>query len=123
VFARGRGGAGDLSWWESLSFSAVYLTSDIRQRDDLPNFMEHDKIIFLRNFFFRAFVIGLAIALLYFIITYAFWHTWASWANHLFKIEEKEFGRLVLLFFLQIRIVIVFLFLVPALALHWMAKR
>jgi hypothetical protein len=85
--------------------------------------MERDIMILLRNLFFRAFIIGVAIALFYFILTYAFWHTWASWANHMFKIGEKEFGRLVLLFFLQIRIVIVFLFLVPTLALHWMAKR
>jgi hypothetical protein len=85
--------------------------------------MERDKIIFLRNLFFRAFVIGVGFALFYFILTYAFWHTWASWANHLFKIGEKQFGNLVLLFFLEIRIVIVFLFLVPTLALHWMTRK
>ena len=85
--------------------------------------MEHEKIIFLRNFFFRAFVIGVAFALLYFIVACAFWNTWATWIAYWFKVDEKEFGRLVLLFFTQIRIVIVFLFLVPALALHWMAKK
>jgi preprotein translocase subunit SecG len=29
----------------------------------------------------------------------------------------------VLLFFLELRVVLVFLFLVPALALHWMARK
>ena len=85
--------------------------------------MEREKIIFFRNFFFRAFVIGVVFALVFFILTYAFWDTWAAWVVHLFKVDEKEFGRVVLLFFLQVRIVIVFLFLVPALALHWMAKK
>jgi hypothetical protein len=85
--------------------------------------MEYEKIIFFRNFFFRAFVIGLAFALFYLIATYLFWDTGVSWATHFFKIEEKEFGRLVLLFFLELRVVLVFLFLVPALALHWMARK
>jgi hypothetical protein len=85
--------------------------------------MEYERIIFFRNFFFRAFVIGLAFALFYLIATYLFWDTGVSWATHFFKIEEKEFGRLVLLFFLELRVVLVFLFLVPALALHWMARK
>jgi len=85
--------------------------------------MEYEKIIFLRNFFFRAFIIGLALALFYFIATFLFWNTAVSWTTHLFKIDEREFGRLALMFFLELRVVIVFFFLVPALALHWMARR
>ena len=85
--------------------------------------MDRDKIIFFRNFFFAAFIIGLACALFYFGATLLFWEAGASWATHFFKIDEKEFGRLVLLFFIQLRIVLVFLFLVPALAFHWMARK
>jgi glucan phosphoethanolaminetransferase (alkaline phosphatase superfamily) len=85
--------------------------------------MEHDKIIFFRNFLFRAFVIGVALGMFYFILTYAFWTTWASWVASFFKVDEKEFGRLMLVFFMSLRILLVFLFLVPALALHWMARK
>jgi len=85
--------------------------------------MEYEKIIFFRNFFFRAFVIAIAFALFYFIATCLFWNTGVSWATHFFKIDEKEFGRLVLLFFMELRVVVVFLFLVPTLALHWMARK
>jgi hypothetical protein len=85
--------------------------------------MDREKIIFFRNFFFRAFIIGVAFGLVHVIATYAFWNTWASWTASWFKVDEKEFSRLVLLFFMQLRIIIVFLFLVPALALHWMAKK
>ena len=85
--------------------------------------MEPEKIIFLRNFFFRAFIIGVAFALFFLIVTYAFWNTWASWVTSWTKVDEKDLGRLVLFFFVQLRIVIVFLFLVPALALHWMARK
>ncbi len=85
--------------------------------------MEHKKIIFFRNFFLRAFIIGVAFALFYFIATCVFWNTGVAWATHFFKIDEREFGRLVLLFFIELRVVLVFLFLVPALALHWMARK
>ena len=85
--------------------------------------MEREKIIFFRNFFFAAFVIGLVFALFYFAATTLLWDTAVSWATEFFKIDEKEFGRLVLLFFIQLRVVLVFFFLVPALALHWMARK
>jgi len=85
--------------------------------------MEREKIIFFRNFFFRAFVIGLAFALFYFVATFVFWDTGVFWTTHFFKIDEREFGRLVLMFFLELRVVIVFFFLVPALALHWSAQK
>jgi len=85
--------------------------------------MERDKIIFFRNFFFGAFIIGLLFALFYFGTTMLLWNTALAWATHLFKIDEKEFGRLVLHFFIELRVVLVFFFLVPALALHWMARK
>ena len=85
--------------------------------------MEHETIIFFRNFFLRAFIIGVAFALFYLIATCVLWNTGVSWATHFFKIDEREFGRLVLLFFIELRVVLVFLFLVPALALHWMARK
>jgi len=85
--------------------------------------MDRDKIIFFRNFFFTAFIIGLLFALFYLGATFLFWNTGADWAAHLFKIDEKEFGRLVLLFFIQLRVLLVFFFLVPALALHWIVRK
>jgi hypothetical protein len=85
--------------------------------------MEYERITFFRNFFFRAFVIGVVFALFYFTVTYLFWDTWASWATHFFKTDEKELGRLVFMFSMELRVVLVFLFLVPALALHWMAGK
>ena len=85
--------------------------------------MDREKIIFFRNFFFCGFVIGLVFALFYFAATILLWDTAVSWARHLFKIDENEFGKLALRFFIELRVVIVFFFLVPALALHWMARK
>ena len=85
--------------------------------------MEREKIIFLRNFFLRAFIIGAAFGLFYFLVMFAFGNTAAHLTTWLFNIDEREFGRLALMFFLELRIVLVFLFLVPALALHWMVSK
>jgi hypothetical protein len=85
--------------------------------------MEREKIIFLRNFFLRAFVVGILFALFYWIATLALWHTYTPWLTERFKLGENEVGALTLNFFANVRIVIVFFFLVPALALHWSAKK
>ena len=85
--------------------------------------MDRARIIFFRNFFYAAFVIGIIFVLFYFAATLLFWNTATSWATQLCKVDEKEFGNLVLLFFIQLRIVAVFFFLVPALALHWIVRK
>jgi uncharacterized membrane protein YphA (DoxX/SURF4 family) len=61
-------------------------------------------------------------AVLLFVATFTFWNTWAGWVEHLFNVDEKELGKVVLVFFTHVRLVLVFLFLAPALALHWSAK-
>jgi hypothetical protein len=85
--------------------------------------MEREKIIFLRNVFFRAFVVGVLVTLFLLIMTLALWNTWAGWVVHLFAVDEKDLGRIVLEFFTHIRIVLVYFFVVPAIALHWTAKK
>jgi len=85
--------------------------------------MEREKIIFFRNFFLRAFALGILFAVFYWIATVALWHTYAPWLMEQFKLDEKELAALTLNFFANVRIVIVFFFLVPALALHWSAKK
>jgi hypothetical protein len=85
--------------------------------------MEREKIVFLRNLFLRAFVVGVLFAFFYWIATLVLWHAYAPWIGERFKLDEKELGALTLNFFANVRIVIVFFFLVPALALHWSAKK
>lgn len=85
--------------------------------------MEREKIIFFRNIFLRAFAIGILFAVFYWIATLVLWHAYAPWLMEQFKLDEKELAALTLNFFANVRIVIVFFFLVPALALHWSAKK
>jgi hypothetical protein len=65
--------------------------------------MERDKIIFLRNFFFRAFVVGALFAIVFLVMTLALWNMWAGWVARLFVVDEKDLGRIVLEFFTHLR--------------------
>lgn len=85
--------------------------------------MERERIIFFRNLFIRAFAVGVLFALFYWIATLVLWHAYSPWLTESFKMDEKELAALTLNFFANVRIVIVFFFLVPALALHWSAKK
>ena len=85
--------------------------------------MDREKIIFFRNLLLRAFVIGVGFVLLIFAATTLLWDTFAGWMRHLFLVDEKELGRVLLGFFANARLILVFLFLTPALALHWTARK
>ncbi len=85
--------------------------------------MDRTQILFFRNLFLRAVVVSIALALLLFGATFALWDTGAALMLSLFKVSEADFGRLVVHFFANVRLVVVFLFLAPALALHWTARK
>lgn len=84
--------------------------------------METEKIIFFRNLLFRCLIIGVLFAIFFGVLTMTLWDTWVGMVERFFKVDEKELRELTLTFFLNVRIVLVFLFLVPALALHGMVK-
>ncbi len=84
--------------------------------------METEKILFLRNFLFRTFLIGLVIAIVLGLVTIAFWHSLVPWAAGLIGIQPAEVRELTIVFFMDIRIILIFFMLTPALGLHWMYK-
>ena len=81
--------------------------------------MNRELIILWRNVLLRTFIVGVLIAILLFLATMLLWNTAAAWVQYLFAVDQRALGRIVLQFFLQIRIVLLFFFLAPALALHW----
>ena len=85
--------------------------------------MENEKIVFFRNFLLRTLLIGVLFAILTFVLLVAFRNTWEMWVAKIFGTEEKELGKIVLNFFMNVRLVLVFLILSPAIALHWMVKK
>ena len=84
--------------------------------------MEKQQLLFFRNLLLRAFVVGAVFAVLYFILTISFWDTWVSLLEKMFKLDEKDTARAVIAGFTLIRLILVFLMLVPAIALHWTSK-
>ena len=84
--------------------------------------METDKILFLRNFLFKTFLVGLVLAVILFIGMIALRGVWLSVAMSLFHLEEPEINEAIFAFILDVRLVLLFFILAPALALHWMVK-
>ncbi len=85
--------------------------------------MEKEKMIFLRNFLFRTFLVGVAFGIFYFTVSIIFWgSSLLLWIENMFKVSESDIGNLTLLFFTIARFVLVFLILAPCIALHWMIK-
>ena len=58
--------------------------------------MEREKIIFFRNFFLRAFAVGVLFALFYWVVTLTLWNSYAPWLTQWFKVDEKELSALTL---------------------------
>ena len=85
--------------------------------------MEREKIIFFRNFLFRTFFIGVLFAIFIFIIALAFKNSWEIWTAKLFGMEKDEIGGILFSFLMNVRLVLLFLILSPAIALHWMLKK
>ena len=83
--------------------------------------MEKQQVIFFRNLLLRVFVVGVTFGLFYLILTISFWDTWVS-VFGMWKIEEKDAAMLMAASFTLLRIILVFLVLVPAVALHWTSK-
>ena len=85
--------------------------------------MEKEKIIFLRNFLLRTFFIGILFAILILIIAVIFKNSWEIWAAKIFGMEKDDVGEIFFSFFMNVRLVLLFLILSPAVALHWMSKK
>jgi hypothetical protein len=81
--------------------------------------MNRELIILCRNVLLRSFVVGIVLAILLFLATIPLWNTAAGWVQYFFQLDQRALGRIVLQFFLNVRIVLLFFFLAPALALHW----
>ena len=84
--------------------------------------MDTTEILFYRNFLFRCLLVRLGIAILLIGATIALRDTWMPLAAGFFRLEEAEVSEQVLGTLLNIRLILLFFFLTPALALHWMAK-
>jgi len=61
-------------------------------------------------------------AILLAIATFGLRDIFMSMATSISRIEEAEVNELILAFFLNVRLVLLFFILAPAVAIHWMIK-
>lgn len=85
--------------------------------------MDTTQLIYLRNLFFKAFLIGLVAFFILLIGTALLWEQWSFLILEIFKVDEPTLGKMVVNSFLNSRMIIIFLFLVPAIALHLVIKK
>ena len=84
--------------------------------------MEKQNLILIRDFLFKSFIVGILFAILLFVMTTIFWDFASSVIYSKFTVSQKELGELVVNSFLHLRLFLVFIFLVPAISLHWVIK-
>ena len=77
-----------------------------------------------RNVLLRAFMIGVAIAILYAIAAVLGWETWSSLFSDRWHLADRSTLRFIsLAWFAAARFFLVFVLLVPAVAFHWTLER
>lgn len=84
--------------------------------------MEKQKLILIRNFLFKTFIVGLLLAIFLLVMTITVWDLWSTFVYSTFQISEKELGTLVINSFLNLRLFLIFILLAPAISLHWIIK-
>ena len=85
--------------------------------------MTLDDLRLIRNILLRSFVIGVGLAVIFLILTFAGWQWWMPIATGLFHTQESTISPLVLGFFINLRFFLLFFLLTPALAIHWTIKK
>ena len=86
--------------------------------------MNLEALRILRNVLLRAFAIGAGITLLYAAATLLGWRTWVSlFTERWHVVDAATFGIIALGGLTLIRFFIIFVLLVPGLAIHWTLVR
>lgn len=73
----------------------------------------------LRNVLLRWFVIGIVVGLLQLIAMLTAWSFWVSLASAWWHTDEQHLSTVALTYFTVLRFFLVFMLLIPGLAIHW----
>lgn len=85
--------------------------------------MTLESLRLIRNILLRSTVVGLVLAIIIGIATFAGWHAWMKLAIRLFHTDQATIAPIVLQFFSEIRFFLLFILLTPALGIHWTVKK
>ncbi len=84
--------------------------------------MEKQKLILIRDFLFKTFIVSLGFAILLFVMTTIFWDKWSGFIFAKFLVPKDKLGELVVDSFLHLRLYLLFVILTPGIAMHWLIK-
>ena len=84
--------------------------------------MEKQKLIFMRDFLFKTFIVSLLFTILLFVMTTVFWDKWSTFLYMKFQVPKSTLGELVVNSFLHLRLYLIFVILTPGIALHWLIR-
>ncbi len=91
-------------------------------RDGGTDAMTIETLRLLRNILLRSFVVAVVIDALQIIVTLLAWKFWISLASGLWHTDEQHLSSVALAYFTATKFVLVFVFLAPAIAIHWTIK-
>ena len=81
-----------------------------------------ENILLIRNILYRCFFIGVAGYILSILVWLGFHNGLVSLSVRFYGIGKQDLPLLMLYFFSLMKLLLLFLFLIPALALHWTGK-
>jgi hypothetical protein len=76
----------------------------------------------VRNILLRTAAVSVVLSWLMAAATIGLWDTWSNLTSQWFRTPTSEMGPMMVSFFANIKLYIVFVLLAPALALHWTIK-
>jgi hypothetical protein len=85
--------------------------------------MNLDSLRLIRNVLLRATLIGIVFTWILAGLTICMWDTWAGMASQMMHTPTTDFGPLISNWFAIIKFYVIFVLLVPALAVHWEIKK
>ncbi len=77
----------------------------------------------LRNILLRSFVVGLGFMILMGLLVIFWWNPWIAIASSWLHTDVATLTPLVLEFLSTVRLVLLLVFLIPGIAIHWTLKR
>lgn len=84
--------------------------------------MDKQTLVTVKSILFKIFLTGLTFALIIFLLTMKFWDKWSFIVSSRFLLSQKELGELFVNSMLYTRFYLIFVILVPAIAIHWHLK-
>ena len=84
--------------------------------------MDKKNLTLIRDLLLKTFLIGLVFGVLLFVMTVTFWEQWSSFVFAKFQIPKSELGEMFVNSLLYLRLYLIFVILVPGIAVHWTIK-